>query len=95
MKGKAKICGVAHAGGRNGELLACGMPMGHTGEHAWTTLPSFFEGLTKTEKAVKRLLDNFGEFGTITDNVYMDDLIKAFDADMAECKSRTDTTFEQ
>lgn len=37
-------CGVGSASGRNGEMLLCGLPAGHDGEHAWASLPTFVNG---------------------------------------------------
>jgi hypothetical protein len=35
------ICGVVSHSGAKGEPLACGFPFGHSGAHAWATLPTF------------------------------------------------------
>lgn len=39
--GAPLICGALSASGRNGEMLACGLPPGHTSPHSWATLPTF------------------------------------------------------
>lgn len=35
------ICGVVSNSGYEGEPLACGFTVGHIGQHAWATLPTF------------------------------------------------------
>jgi hypothetical protein len=82
---------VIHHGGRNGEPIACAFPFGHSGEHSWATIPTFTDGMTKTEKNSDRLLNNWGEFGYITDIEFFNDLHDALKQDLEECKARTDT----
>lgn len=38
------ICGVVSESGPNGEPLACGHKWGHSGPHAWSSLPTFTWG---------------------------------------------------
>ena len=38
------ICGVVCNCGPEGEPLACGYPIGHEGNHAWSAIPSFCYG---------------------------------------------------
>lgn len=39
------ICGVVSLSGVRGAPLACGLPVGHSGTHAWASLPTFTEDL--------------------------------------------------
>lgn len=52
------LCGVVSNSGRDGEPLACGFTRGHSGAHAWATLPTFVSrrcekcGTAKTLKVI-------------------------------------------
>lgn len=85
------ICGVIHHGGRKGEPLACGLPSGHVGEHAWAGIPTFVDGVTATEKAADSLVRHILEFDTILSPEYVDALDAAIELDTHAVKARTDT----
>lgn len=53
------ICGQGGNYGRLGEPLVCGHPAGHTGDHAWVSLPTFVDGEASVRDEYRALLLDF------------------------------------
>lgn len=48
LQARPNICGALSDSGYHGETLACGMPKGHEGAHAWASLPTFTAEIVAT-----------------------------------------------